>query len=149
VWLSFIGFGKIQYVWTLTTASTPAVSALFELAKSRLSTALETKFAEFPAAIIDTHGKDLTVSADPSRSGTPAPPGASTAAATSATPGATPAATASATLAKAKVNNNFTTSKVHVEATFMASASDLFSLLTDEKRIPTWSRAAAQVNITA
>ena len=66
-----------QYEWKLDTDRSPAVEALFNLAKSRLPAALEAKFAAFPAAIIDTHGKDLTVSADPSRQGSPAPSGAS------------------------------------------------------------------------
>jgi hypothetical protein len=35
--------------------------------------------------------------------------------------------------------------QVSVEATFMASAEDLFGLLTDERRIPLWSRDAAKV----
>ena len=34
---------------------------------------------------------------------------------------------------------------VSVEAAFMASADDLFSILTDEKRIPAWTRAPAKV----
>ena len=100
--------------------------------------------ATFPGAIIDAHGKDLTVSADPSRSGTPAP--------SSATLGPAPVASSSSSVApatapKAKVTEkpkvNATT--VVVEAEFRASADDLFSLLTDEKRIPAWSRAPAQV----
>lgn len=39
------------------------------------------------------------------------------------------------------------TSTIEVEATFHASADDLFSLLTDEKRIPMWSRAPAKVSL--
>jgi activator of HSP90 ATPase len=42
---------------------------------------------------------------------------------------------------KAKAVN---TSDVKKSATFMAAADDLFSLLTDEKRIPMWTRAPAQ-----
>jgi len=38
------------------------------------------------------------------------------------------------------------TSTVEVEATFMAAADDLFSLFTDEKRIPIWTRASAQAS---
>ena len=38
------------------------------------------------------------------------------------------------------------TSTVEVEATFMAAADDLFSLFTDEKRIPFWTRAPAQAS---
>jgi activator of HSP90 ATPase len=131
-----------QYAWALTTATTPAVEALFNLAKSRLSTALETKFAEFPSALIDTHGKDLTVSADPSRSGTPAPP-----APRASTPASTSTNTASSTKPSKDegTKSSLNTTKISVEATFMAAADDLFGLFTDEKRIPSWTRAAAQV----
>ena len=40
-----------------------------------------------------------------------------------------------------KANN---TTAVTVDAHFMAAADDLFALLTDEKRIPTWTRAPAR-----
>jgi activator of HSP90 ATPase len=122
------------------------VEALYTLAKSRLPTALEAKFAEFPAVLIETHGKDLTVSAGPSRSETPAP-GAST-----------PTIPASASSAPASVQapvqpvkeiteklEALNTATISVDATFMASADDLFRLLTDENRIPSWSRAPAKV----
>jgi activator of HSP90 ATPase len=125
-----------QYGWTLKTVTSPAVEALFALAKSRLPAALETKFAEFPVALVDTHGKDLTISADPSRSGTPAP------AATSATAAASTSAPIQPKKVEAKAIN---TKTVKVDATFQASAEDLFGLLTDEKRIPMWTRAPAQV----
>lgn len=117
------------------------MEALFTLAKSRLPTALETKFAEFPTALIDTHGKDLTISADPSRSGTPAP-----SAGTAIPPPAS--ATTVGTNKPAKKpeeKKTMNTTKVTIEATFMAAADDIFVLLTDEKRIPSWTRAAAQV----
>ncbi|KAJ7072657.1 activator of Hsp90 ATPase [Mycena amicta] len=114
------------YHWSLTTSSSPEVDTLFKLAKSRLPAALETKFTEFAVALVETHSKDVTASsADPSRSGTPAPaPTAST---------------------SEKKTSKINTTKVTVEGSFMASADDLFNLLTDEKRIPTWTRAPAQV----
>lgn len=90
-------------------------------------------------ALVDTHGKDLTISADPSRSGTPAPATAKTPAAASTSAPAQPKKV------EAKPIN---TKTVKVEATFQASAEDLFGLLTDEKRIPMWTRAAAQVRTT-
>lgn len=125
-----------QYEWTLTTARSPAVDTLFALAKARLPTALETKFAEFPAAIVETHGKDLTVSADPSRQGSPAPAVASNSGAPKASaPKPAPKKPAAA------VN----TATVTVDATFMAAADDLFDLLTNEQRIPAWTRAPAKV----
>jgi activator of HSP90 ATPase len=128
-----------QFSWKLTTASSPTVDALFKLAKTRLPTALETKFAEFPSAIIETHGKDLQVagSGDPSRSGTPVQP-------------ATPASASGSQRQPASVKSGanvkpVNTTAVTVEANFMASAEDLFSLLTDENRIPSWTRAPAKV----
>jgi activator of HSP90 ATPase len=109
-----------------------------------LPTALEVKFAEFPVALIETHGKDLTVSTGPSRSETPAPhTGTSTPAViSSSTP---PVQPAKQVAEKLKALN---TARVSVEASFMAAADDLFGLLTDEKRIPSWSRAPAQVRFS-
>lgn len=43
--------------------------------------------------------------------------------------------------------NKVNAALVEVEATFQAAADDLFSLLTDEKRIPAWSRAPAKVRL--
>ncbi|OAX34198.1 hypothetical protein K503DRAFT_699152 [Rhizopogon vinicolor AM-OR11-026] len=126
-----------EYNWTLRTPSSPSVDALFAFVKTRLPSALEAKFSEFPVALINAHGKDLTVSGEPSRTGTPAP--------AAGTPSGT-IASASTTIPKpapvkqAKLN----TSTVVKEARFMAAADDLFGLFTDEKRIPLWTRAPAQ-----
>jgi activator of HSP90 ATPase len=126
-----------KYQWSLTSPSSPETAALFALAKDRLPTALEAKFAAFPVDLMDTHGKDMIVgSNEPSRTSSPAPPPASAPAS-----GGTPGLAKKATAPKKKIN----TSMVEVEATFQASADDLFSLLTDEKRIPAWSRAQAKV----
>ncbi|KAL1937632.1 hypothetical protein VTO73DRAFT_13018 [Trametes versicolor] len=135
------GTSDFVYEWSLTTARTPAVDALFQLAKKQLPAALEAKFNAFPAAIVDTHGKDLTVSADPSRQGSPAPTASA----------AAPAAKSDAALKKkadgagvAKSGGQaVNTTTLSVDAQFMASADDLFGLLSDEKRIPQWTRAPA------
>ncbi|KAL4077224.1 activator of Hsp90 ATPase [Scleroderma yunnanense] len=124
------------YEWSLKTESTPAVDVLYAFAKAHLPPALEAKFAELPSAMIDTHGKDLTISAEPSRTGTPAP---APAAATNSN-AATITAPKPPPVKKAPVN----TSQVVKEARFMAAADDLYSLLTDEGRIPSWTRAPAQ-----
>ncbi|KZT27331.1 hypothetical protein NEOLEDRAFT_1130861 [Neolentinus lepideus HHB14362 ss-1] len=130
----------ILYEWTLSTTSSPAVDALYKLAKSRLPRLLEAKFAEFPKAIVDRHGRDVQVSTDSSRAGTPSP--SVPASATSATSTGLAAASASKPVKKAESAGS--TATVSVEASFMAAADDLFSLLTDEKRIPAWSRNPAQ-----
>ncbi|KIJ69187.1 hypothetical protein HYDPIDRAFT_80064 [Hydnomerulius pinastri MD-312] len=130
------GLSDYVYEWSLNTSSSPAVDALYALAKARLPTALEAKFAEFPVAIIDKHGKDLTItgSGEPSRTGTPALAVASGSTASSAPAPHNPA----------PVKKALNTSTIVKEAQFMAAADDLFGLLTDEKRIPSWTRAAAQ-----
>ncbi|KAG6861540.1 hypothetical protein C0995_015273 [Termitomyces sp. Mi166 len=132
------GLSDYTYIWSLSTDTSPAVEALFNLAKSRLPVALEAKFAEFPTAIIDTHGKDLTISGEPSRVGTPAPATASLLAPASSS---SPAPVQPKKADPKKIN----TKVVTVEATFQAPADDLFTLLTDEKRIPIWTRAPAQL----
>lgn len=129
---------EFVYNWTLSTDPSPEAISIFALAKARLPAALETKLATFPLAIIDAHGKDLTVSADPSRSGTPAPPNASVSSPLAAH---TAAASQPAKKAEGKAHN---TTTVKVDATFQAAADDLFDLLTNEKKIPMWTRAPAQ-----
>jgi len=135
------GLSEYTYEWTLSTKSSKSVDALYQFAKKRLPVVLEAKFAEFPTAIIETHGKDLTVSTEPSRTGTPVQPTNATSVTSNVTT-ATPVPKPVAENPPKKVN----TSTVEVEATFMASAGDLFSLFTDEKRIPAWTRASAQSN---
>ncbi|XP_006457949.1 hypothetical protein AGABI2DRAFT_63138 [Agaricus bisporus var. bisporus H97] len=124
------------YEWSLSTSSAGADS-VFALAKKSLCAALETKLATFPSAIIDTHGKDLTVSAQPSRTGTPTP----------STPADKPAASvARSALSQAirsETDEKVNTTTVTASAIFQASADDLFALLTDEKKIPSWTRAPA------
>ncbi|THH11986.1 hypothetical protein EW145_g274 [Phellinidium pouzarii] len=124
------------YNWTLSTASTPTVDRLFSLAKETLSTALETKFAEFPAALIETHGKDLQIaaSAEPSRTATPTP-------ASSSSLGVNVSAPPKVVKQEKKALN---TSTISVDASFMVSAEDLYQMLTDQNKIPMWTRAAAQ-----
>lgn len=125
----------------MSTASSPPVDAVLKLARSRLPAVLEAKFTQFAAAIIDVHGKDLTVSTEPSRSGTPAN------APTPPVPAAAATSTPPARAAPAVKSESLNTTRVSVNATFMAAADDLFDLLTNEKRIPMWTRAPAQVSL--
>jgi len=128
------------YEWSLSTARSPAVDAVFALARAKLPPALEAIFSTFASAIVTTHGGDLTVSG----ASTP-----NTGASTPAQAAAKAAAAPPANLAKKIHDKAVNTARVSVEATFMASADDLFSIFTDEKRIPMWTRAAAQSTPTA
>lgn len=123
----------------MNTTASGSVDSLYKLAKTRLATALETKLAEFPNALIETHGKDLTVNG--SRSSTPQSTGLVSATPPESVPGPTTAKETPVEKSTKAIN----TGTVVVEATFQAAADDLFGILTDEKRIPHWSKAPAQV----
>ncbi|KAA1469215.1 activator of Hsp90 ATPase [Dentipellis sp. KUC8613] len=148
------GLSDYSYEWSLTSERTPAAEPVLALAKAKLPAALEAVFKAFPPALIETHGKDVL--ADASRTGSPAP--------TTSTPSAPSAGSASTTSTgvtgtaaggvgagekkekerKEVKKKSVNTALVEVEAAFQASADDLFSILTDEKRIPMWSRAPAK-----
>ncbi|PPQ66208.1 hypothetical protein CVT26_011067 [Gymnopilus dilepis] len=142
------GLSEFVYNWTLTTPASPEVNSVFELARTRLPTALEAKLSTFPIAIIDTHGRDLTVSAEPSRAGTPSqsskPTQTGATAAASTAPVAATAASFAPVKTKAEQKGHVNTTTVVVEGDFRAAADDLYALLTDEKRIPSWTRAPAK-----
>ncbi|KAG8687499.1 hypothetical protein FRC11_007117 [Ceratobasidium sp. 423] len=130
------GLSDYIYDWSLKTSSTPEVDALYALAKSKLPSLLAARFATFRAAMLDTHGKDLQVIGTPGASGaaTPSIPAAST-----------PPSALSKPVPAKEVSKGITNSAVvTVDASFMASAGELYEFLTDEKRIPAWSRSAAQ-----
>lgn len=93
-------------------------------------------------ALVETHGKDLTVSTEPSRSGTPAANGTTTPNSSSNPISKSVQASVSKSTKKATAGN---TEVVTIEGTFQAAADDLYSLFVDEARIPMWSRASAQV----
>ncbi|KAF8516760.1 activator of Hsp90 ATPase [Gautieria morchelliformis] len=128
------GLSDYVFNWTLDTSSSGPVDALYNLARTCLPTALKDKLAQFPVALMETHGKDLTVSGEPSRAATPQAPGVAASTADQKVNKEKPAP-------KAKAIN---TETVVVSASFQAAADDLFNILTDEKRIPHWSRAPAQ-----
>ncbi|KAG9127599.1 hypothetical protein FRC07_011917, partial [Ceratobasidium sp. 392] len=127
------GVSDYVYQWSLTSSSSPGVDGLYTLAKAKLPSLLEKRLNTFRAAMLDTHGKDLTVIGTPNTTtpSTPAP-----------IPAGSPLSKPVSAKAVSQGITNATT--VTVDASFMASANDLFELLTDEKKIPSWSRASAQ-----
>ncbi|KAG8848573.1 hypothetical protein FRB91_008242 [Serendipita sp. 411] len=142
------GVSDYVYEYTIGTSSgdNKLVNALVARVKALLPPLLEEKFKVFPQAILDVHGKDLTVV--PSENDTPG--GSGTATPAQVAPSATttkPSLSNSKSAAGASKSNTINvlnTATVKVSSRFMASAEDLYGLLTDESRIPTWSRAAAQ-----
>jgi activator of HSP90 ATPase len=116
---------------------------VYKLARSRLPAALEAKLATFPSTIVEVHGKDVYIGGTASGTSTPPVVSAPSTSGSASTASAAPAKAAPAPVKKTSKAGN--TSTITVEASFQASADDLFSLLTDEKRIPAWTRNSAVV----
>ena len=49
----------LQFEWSLKTASSAEVDAVYKLAKTRLPAAIEARLASFPSTIVEVHGKDV------------------------------------------------------------------------------------------
>jgi uncharacterized protein YndB with AHSA1/START domain len=100
---------------------------------------LSAKFNSLRPALLETHG------APSSEGPTPGGSGASTPAYSPAPP--TKAVETKKPEVEAKKETKLTGTKtVEVEAELQASADDLWGLLTEESKIPMWSRSAAQVS---
>lgn len=139
-----------KYDWSLDSSQESAAETstdkLFAIVKQQLPPQLSRKFEEFPKAIVDTHGRDILITPTASGSATPS-------AAVSSGPTVTPSAVAAATSTtnvspapSSKSTKVLNSSVVRVEAQFMVSGEDLFSFLTDESKIPLWSRSPATVS---
>lgn len=133
----------IQFEFRLTSTESPESKALLQYIKKAYTDLLKEKFNAFRPALIAAHGQPTSEA--PSGTSTPNP------ATSSSYAPAPPAKSESETKAdkpvasgsSSKVNN---TATVEVKATLQASADDIWGLLTDEKRIPMWSRSAAKVS---
>jgi activator of HSP90 ATPase len=101
--------------------------------KKALPPVLKEKFNAFRPALLATHGNNnASAEAPPAQSGS--------------TPAPAPAAPAPAAQPKAEPRQaTFSTATVEVKADLQASADDIWGLLTDDKRIPMWSRSPAKV----
>ncbi|ELU45866.1 activator of hsp90 ATPase-like domain-containing protein [Rhizoctonia solani AG-1 IA] len=128
--------GKLTIPEVSHEQSDGLIDALYALAKSKLPSLLAERFTAFRTAMLDTHGKDLQVAGTPGASG-------------AATPSISAPTNAASSLSKPvpakEVSKGITNSAVvTVDASFMASAAELYEFLTDEKRIPAWTRNQAQ-----
>ena len=107
---------------------------------------LEEKFGLFPKVLVEKHGQPSTTTASASGTSTPGditveaepvPASQSTSTSTSAQ-GNKP-------IVEEKKSVVGGTSSVEVESRLAASAEDMWAFLTDEKRVPMWTRAPAKV----
>lgn len=129
------GDGDYEFSCSLTSGSGSAANALQQRVRKELPKFFKDKLGPFPRAMLDTHGRDVT----PSVSGTATPVGNGPAVASPAEAVARLAPLKGKVPAKA-----INTSTVTIEATLAASAEDVFDLLTNEARIPSWTRAPAR-----
>ncbi|KAL7414651.1 activator of Hsp90 ATPase [Mrakia frigida] len=135
--------GISDYVFDFSSPSTTSPS--YQLVKKLLPPPLKELFTLFQSQLIEVHGKDLLVVDGPA---TPASgSGASTPAAAAAVVEEEKAAAPAAAVEK-KGGPSINTSTVKVEGRFQISAADLWGLLTDERKIPSWSRSPAQFSAT-
>ncbi|KAI5450349.1 Co-chaperone [Naganishia albida] len=126
------GISDYTFEWSSTS------SAFRSFLQSALQPILIQKFNEFPKILVATHGNDMASS----ESGTATP------VATKYSPAPPGEVRAKAAETKAASSNVVNTSTVTVEARLQASAEDMYMFLSDEKRIPMWSRSAAKMTPT-
>ncbi|KAL8292992.1 hypothetical protein RQP46_000686 [Phenoliferia psychrophenolica] len=131
-----------EYVFqsTLDTGSGKEAEAFNKIAKKALADKLRKIFQKFPAAMIETHGKDLL--ADDGEDDSAPASGASTPAPTKAAP-AVSGAPSKATGSDGKAT--FNTAIVKADAEYACTSNDLFDFLSDETKIPLWSRNPAKM----
>ncbi|KAA1104439.1 hypothetical protein PGT21_023522 [Puccinia graminis f. sp. tritici] len=119
-------------------------------AKKSLGPAMCKIFQAFPKAIIDEHGagfykeNGLSPAGTPGGSGTTTPQPSAANLQTKSAPTAAPVP-ADDPSTKSNKGNVVNTSSVRIDGQFMCSASDLFDFLTDESKIPMWSRNPAKM----
>ncbi|ORX36754.1 putative chaperone activator [Kockovaella imperatae] len=146
--------GLSEYVYEITiTTPSPANSsanALSSFVRSDLLPRLSEKFNSLRPALLEAHGgpsDEATsgVSTPQNQHYSPAPPGSANASSTTSATGATaksaPVTSPSTTTPKPALTG---TKVVEVKAELQASAADLWGLLTDQSKIPMWSRAEAK-----
>ncbi|WVR07138.1 hypothetical protein IAU60_004179 [Kwoniella sp. DSM 27419] len=139
------GLSDYVFDWSVSSSSSGPSSELLSFIRSAFPSILKEKLNSFRADLLAAHGNPTSGDASPSASGaaTPVPSSSGYAPA--------PPAKAPETEKKpekkeeAKVGK---TTTVEVKADLQASADDLWSLLTDENKIPMWSRSAAKVKLT-
>lgn len=116
-------------------------------AKKLLGDAMRKVFQAFPKAMIEAHGTGFYRENGISPSGTPNESGTTTPATnlqakSGPTTAPVPIDDQSTKSGKGKAIN---TTSLRLDGQFMSSASDLFNMLTDEAKIPMWSRNPAKM----
>ncbi|WVW83787.1 hypothetical protein I302_105808 [Kwoniella bestiolae CBS 10118] len=137
------GLSDYVFEWRITSSSSGPSSELLSQIKSSFPPILAAKLNTFRAELLAAYG-------NPSAEDSPAPSGTST-----PQPGSSsysPAPPAKQVEVEKKVEEPKKdvgkTVTVEQKADLQASADDLWGLLTDENKVPMWSRSAAKINLT-
>lgn len=127
----------------MSTKSGVETQALHEAVRTQLAPSLLPHFHAYREQLVQENAKDLghvEGTASPiSASGTSTPQAQNGAAKISVP-------TTSAKETKTSAKSTLSTTKVEVEADLSISKEDLWDLLTNQARIPMWTRAPAQVS---
>ncbi|WWC61767.1 uncharacterized protein I303_104352 [Kwoniella dejecticola CBS 10117] len=150
------GLSDYVYEWRVTSdnSSSSASSELLSLVKSQFPSILSSKFNTFRADLLAAYGNPSASDDSPSVSGTSTPqPGAGGAASSSSStytpaPPAKPVETEAKKSEEPRNKGVGKTVTVEQKADLQASADDLWGLLTDENKVPMWSRSAAKIKLT-
>ncbi|EGG02040.1 uncharacterized protein MELLADRAFT_44926 [Melampsora larici-populina 98AG31] len=118
-------------------------------AKKELCDRMRNVFQAFPKAMVQEHGADFYKQNGVSPSGTPLPTTNNTSSSgpilqTKSAPTAAPVPNDDPSL-KSKQAKTINTTSIRLDGQFMSSASDLFDVLTNESKIPMWSRNPAKM----
>ncbi|WWD17392.1 hypothetical protein CI109_101833 [Kwoniella shandongensis] len=144
------GLADYVFEFRVTSTANGPSSELLTYLRSTFPALLTEKFNAFRPALIEAHGQPSESS--PSASGASTPlPATTTAASSSSSYAPAPPAKAPEPEKKKeeeKTNKVGKTVTVEVKAELQASADDVWGLLTDEKKIPMWSRSAAKISLT-
>ncbi|WWC70308.1 uncharacterized protein I206_104258 [Kwoniella pini CBS 10737] len=140
------GLSDYVYEWRVTSDSSASSSELLSIIKSKFPSILSAKFNTFRAELLAAYGNPSADDSLPT-SGTSTPqPGVSSSSSYSPAPPAKPVESEKkAEETKKDVGKTVT---VEQKADLQASAEDLWGLLTDENKVPMWSRSAAKINLT-
>nr|KIR87788.1 chaperone activator [Cryptococcus tetragattii IND107] len=137
------GVSDYVYEFTVTGGSSSASDELLSYIRKSFPPLLSDKFNSFRPALLAAHGSAVADAASASGSG------ASTPAAYTPAPPAKDADEPIKKEQKKEEKSVGTTVTVEVKADLQASADDLWGLLTDENKIPMWSRSSAKLSLKA
>ncbi|WVQ99307.1 hypothetical protein IAU59_006439 [Kwoniella sp. CBS 9459] len=144
------GLSDYVFEWSVTSSSSGPSSELLSYIKSSFPSVLADRMNTFRADLLAAHGNPTSADASPSPSGTSTPAAAATGSSSSYAPAPPTKAPEPKKEEQPKEQKKDVgkTVTVEVKADLQASADDLWSLLTDENKIPMWSRSAAKISLS-